>query len=83
MDHAGRSWTVWDVFPQRNRANLFANPVDPQPGDRGWLAFQCTETGERRRLTPVPDEWVDLSDAAVAELLAKAEVLPPRRRLIE
>lgn len=48
----------------------------------GWLAFEGA--GERRRLTPIPPDWLELSDADLNALLARASIVAARgRRLIE
>jgi hypothetical protein len=48
----------------------------------GWVAFECGD--ERRRVAPIPDRWVELSEAGLRDLWREAEQLPPRRkRLVE
>lgn len=39
--------------------------------ERGWLTFMCDD--EKRRLSPIPDHWADLSDGELSSLLARAE----------
>lgn len=36
----------------------------------GWLCFDCSR--EKRRLTPIPDDWPRCSDAQLAEYCARA-----------
>lgn len=43
----------------------------------GWLTFESGS--DRRRLTPVPDEWDALPDAELDALCARAVPVPPRR----
>jgi hypothetical protein len=45
----------------------------PFAGDfaRGWLCFETA--GEKRRLSPFPDEWADMTDSELWELCGKAE----------
>jgi hypothetical protein len=80
-DEHGRGWTVWDVYPSRN--------IEPrrqdldQPEIAGWLAFESTETGERRRLMPVPMDWVTRSDVELRGLWIRAVPVSSKRRLIE
>jgi hypothetical protein len=45
--------------------------VVPQELQQGWLAFQNGD--ERRRLAPIPDNWVTLGEAALLTLLEKAD----------
>ena len=44
----------------------------------GWLAFEGG--GERRRLTPVPSDWLTLSDQELRQLLAEAALVSRRPR---
>ena len=82
-DPQGMSWDVWEVTsyainpldeaqaaPREPSANLVAVP------GAGWLCFQ--RGAEKRRLAPIPARWAELPDAALADLLARAE--PVRRR---
>ena len=56
--------------------------VKISPGlTHGWLAFEGG--GERRRLSPVPDDWRDASDAELRQLLARATPVARPGRLIE
>jgi hypothetical protein len=48
---------------------------------QGWLVFQSTN--EKRRLTPVPEGWAHLDDAALERLLSQAALSGRPRRLIE
>ena len=43
----------------------------PAELQQGWLAFQNGE--ERRRLAPIPDKWVTLSEDGLLALLDKAD----------
>ena len=71
-DQKGRVWLVWDVIP---------SVVVKEELREGWLTF---ETGrEKRRLTPFPQGWENLSDAELLDLLDNAAVVKPSRRLIE
>ncbi len=47
----------------------------------GWLAFQCDS--ERRRLAPIPEHWMALSDAELESLCRAAVSAGPARRLVE
>jgi hypothetical protein len=41
---------------------------------QGWLAFETD--GEKRRLAPVPPDWLNRSDAELLRLLASAKLHP-------
>ncbi|HYD54298.1 MAG TPA: hypothetical protein VEA99_16805 [Gemmatimonadaceae bacterium] len=43
----------------------------------GWLCFESE--GEKRRLTPVPDQWECAGDAALGDWLERAVCAHPRR----
>jgi hypothetical protein len=63
-------WTVSEIarldFSERLMALL------PHPERRqGWLLFE-SEAGERRRFTPVPDDWRAMSTSALESCLRHA-----------
>jgi hypothetical protein len=41
----------------------------------GWLAFQAGSA--RRRLAPIPDGWMEMRDAELAELCCRADCVGP------
>jgi hypothetical protein len=48
----------------------------------GWLCFETK--GEKRRLAPYPESWVDMNDEELTELCELAtRVEHPSRRLVE
>jgi hypothetical protein len=72
-DSSGVMWTVSEITRLDFSERLIA--LLPHPERRGgWLLFE-SEQGDRRRLTPVPPAWRDLSPSALEEFLAKA--VPP------
>lgn len=95
-DRFGREWQAWEVNPAmaerraaRERAAVLPErrrrhqPRAALPEDlrNGWLAFQSR--AERRRIAPTPEGWDQLSDAQLEELLERARMTAPSRRLIE
>jgi len=73
-DAAGVTWDAFAVHPSADaggRARL------PEPYQRGWLSFDCGT--ERRRLSPIPDDWATMNDDALRAACARAE--PASRRL--
>jgi hypothetical protein len=96
-DERGRDWEVWSVSPllseRRTGGDGGSNPTIERrrrPEVRaafgpqwvnGWLVFETR--GEKRRLAPYPANWIDLSDAGLAELCRSATEVTPSRRLIE
>ena len=96
-DDVGREWDVWDVVPtavERRIARPAGRPatlerrrshesrvVVPERLQKGWLAFQSGR--ERRRLTPIPKDWDEMTGEELAELLQQAEGRNKARRLVE
>jgi hypothetical protein len=74
-DSFGVTWTVREITP-----GLMSPALSQMIGeDRrrgGWLLFM-TETGEKRRLAPVPHGWTGLGDAELAALCTRARRVPP------
>ena len=96
-DDVGREWDVWDVVPtaverriakaprrpagmERRRVHE-ARVVVPERLQKGWLAFQSGR--ERRRLTPIPAEWDEMTGEELVELLNQADRRSKARRLVE
>ena len=88
-DERGTIWDIWDVLP----GDVLAGSYDRRSNDRlrertpestptvqpelenGWLCFQSA--GERRRLTPIPADWFDFTDAGLRTLLDTATPVIP------
>lgn len=47
------------------------------PSERSWLCFESADV--KRRLTPIPTDWVTRDDSELEALCARAE--PPREHL--
>lgn len=91
VDAAGATWRVWDVYPQLldrrassdRRANTrrttdrrtdgLAAHVSPGLAE-GWLCFE--RASEKRRLAPIPADWLTVSDAALEALCRSAHTVP-------
>lgn len=70
VDRSGTLWTVSEIarleFSERVMSLL------PHPERRrGWLLFE-SQHGERRRYTPIPDNWRDLPAPKLEECLGSA-----------
>jgi hypothetical protein len=73
IDSDGIRWDAFAVHPSSeisNRARL------PDPYQSGWLSFDSGQ--ERRRLSPVPDDWRTISEDGLRALCSKAESVPRR-----
>jgi hypothetical protein len=95
VDVLGAEWQVWEVYPRLVERRMMRERRTARRGSDerrhlavgrptiprilgGWLAFQNKH--ERRRVTPVPDEWEDLSDRALQALLAHSRLSSRPRR---
>jgi hypothetical protein len=97
IDSSGRSWDVWSVRPENieRRENTQSDTTPPlerrsrreyrvplgRKWANGWLAFETK--GERRRLAPIPTDWVELEGDALDELCRAATPIPYTRRLLK
>ena len=67
-DSQGSTWRVWNVVPQ------YATGRDEEqmtPGlQGGWLCFE--NSGEKRRLSPIPADWENAGNEALERYLALA-----------
>jgi len=93
IDSVGRHWDVWSVKPENieRRSETEAAPALERRQHRefrvplgrkwsnGWLAFEAN--GERRRLAPIPDDWLQSDDAALERMCRAAERVSRARRL--
>ncbi len=74
-DSLGVTWTVREITP---------GPMPPKlgqllGGDRrrsGWLLF-LSATGEKRRLSPVPDGWATYGEDGLESFCKRARRVPP------
>lgn len=96
-DSTGREWAVWSVQPAHaERRNAGATAPDTVVERRnkaefriplsrgfahGWLCFETK--GEKRRLSPFPRDWANMSDSELEELAKTARKAGAGRRLIE
>jgi len=89
----GREWQVWDTRPTTPAPNVrspgassTARPFDTgsefgrvsKKREGGWLTF--TAETERRRLSPIPDEWEQADETALRALLAAADPITTTER---
>jgi len=95
-DASGRTWDVWSVHPdnierreegrsdapslERRRRREYRVPLG-RKWSNGWLAFETK--AERRRLAPIPANWLEMEREALDELCRIATPIPRARRLLE
>jgi hypothetical protein len=75
-DDAGQSWRAWMITPGLSRAGRTKHVL----GDfqLGWVCFEDSAAGRRRRLPGHPERWSELSDGELAALLEQAMVVRER-----
>jgi hypothetical protein len=81
IDRAGTLWTVSEIARLEFSERLMSLLPHPERR-RGWLLFE-SERGERRRYTPIPESWRELSSIELEECLREAVVatrMEQRRR---
>ncbi len=95
-DAGGGTWRVWDVFPQfldrrgaqdrreqdregDDRRADFGRVHVPAPLAEGWLCFERDD--EKRRLAPIPHDWVIATERQLADYCAAAQPVEPRPSL--
>jgi hypothetical protein len=73
-DAEGRSWRAWAITPQSIEPVTRGEDYLADCFVTGWIVFETTNGGEKRRLCPWPVRWVEMSDEELRELLGRAEV---------
>ena len=68
-DSTGIEWTIFEV--RRSPEDPSRWTYLPEEYGDGWLCFESQIA--KRRLTPIPPRWRDLSDAALLRKLREAQ----------
>ena len=84
FDAEGVEWIVYDVAAAgdlRSTLRVTALPASADPprftGITTWLCFEALRNNrQKRRLSPVPEQWPDLSEEELCRLLAIAHPVP-------
>jgi len=76
---SGREWRVWSVTPESIHPPTKSEDYLAAMYQTGWLVFETTSGDEKRRLADIPAGWSELPVDALRALLARAEVVPPRK----
>ena len=75
----GQEWQVWDTRPSISSPNADES-ASPKAGEfprfskkreDGWLTF--TAAVDRRRLSPIPEDWETADEASLRAMLAAAD----------
>jgi len=72
-DVEGVRWDVFAVYPEARLSPRLRGAFQ-----QGWLCFDSGP--EKRRLSPIPDNWQELADEELERLAGRAERARPRRR---
>lgn len=76
-DDDGVTWRVWDVTPSlHDRLSPNARKIGLRV-PAGWLCFESPR--ERRRLTPIPDDWETIDAGSLKRMCAGAEPVKQSR----
>ena len=73
-DGRGVRWDVFAVYPEP-RPSVHSQLKGSYP--QGWLCFDSP--GEKRRLSPIPENWQGLNEEQLAQLAERAESASARR----
>jgi hypothetical protein len=73
-DGRGVRWDVFAVYPEA-RPSVHSQLRGTY--SQGWLCFESA--GEKRRSSPIPDQWQGMSDEQLAQLCENAELAGSRR----
>jgi hypothetical protein len=78
LDEHGVTWRVWAVTQEQLHPERV---IADRMGDyrEGWLAFECADGSERRRLPNFPPNWRRLTNLDLERLLGRAEAVRRRR----
>jgi hypothetical protein len=82
-DATGREWRAWDIKPEEIHPITKAEDYLADCYVTGWVVFESKTGDEKRRLCPWPIRWMDETELGLRRLLARAEVVPPRRIIEE
>ncbi len=72
-DSHGVEWSVWAVYPDKRSRSTLRGPFA-----QGWLTFEAGE--DRRRLSPIPENWQQLDEPGLVALCDVAARVPRTRR---
>jgi hypothetical protein len=75
-DARGVRWDVWAVHPESRPSQLWALPASFRTG---WLVFESAS--EKRRLSPIPANWLTLPESELERLCDQASAAQRRARL--
>jgi hypothetical protein len=66
----GTTWNVWNVVPTlaRDDRKLFLG----MDMTEGWLCFESSSSGSKRRIVPVPEGWEAWSEHDLESALGRA-----------
>jgi len=78
-DGRGREWRAWEVRPDELDVRTKDEDYLASIYYTGWIVFEDTSGGEKRRLHPIPKGWADLPDRDLEGLLDQAQLVPKRR----
>lgn len=82
-DEHGKRWRAWDIHPDAIRPKTRAEDYLAACYDVGWIVFESLTGDQKRRLCPYPSRWAEVAVFELREMLARAEIVPPRKLAVE
>jgi hypothetical protein len=76
---SGVPWRAWNITPEKIHPVTKAEDYLADCYELGWIVFETKSGDQKRRLCPYPSDWLDLSDAALEQLLESATPISPRK----
>ena len=81
-DKKGTTWRAWDVTPETLVPATKSEEYLADCFRHGWIVFENLDTGDKRRLSPFPNGWDQMTDAQLEALLwLDAEPVLARKRI--
>jgi hypothetical protein len=78
---ADATGTVWTIFEVKRSGEAEQWSYLPEQFGNGWLCFESDYA--KRRLTPIPPTWSEMSDGDLMGLLKKAQPVARSRALAD
>lgn len=77
-DADGQLWRAWPVTPGQARTGRTAERYLGE-FHKGWICFEALQGNARRRLVGQPEDWTELKESELCQLLQRAINAPQRK----
>jgi hypothetical protein len=82
-DDAGLTWRAWEIRPEEIHPQTKAEDYLADCFVVGWMVFETAAGDAKKRLCPYSMHWASATDDELREMLARADVVPPRKYAAE